>query len=50
MLYFGTLKYRIYKVVVERCVPETSWGMTVVGDVLEDMYVVKVDIYRSHVV
>jgi hypothetical protein len=42
--------YRTYKVVVGRCLPEASWGMTVAGDVLEDMHVAKVDTYRSHVV
>ena len=44
------LEYRTYTVVVERCLPAASWGMTVAGDVLEDMRVVKVDTYRSHVV
>ena len=44
------LTYHTDKLVVERCLPAESWGVTQAMSVSENMHIVKVDIYRSHAV
>jgi hypothetical protein len=50
LLYFGMLAYRTYILVVEHCLTAESRGVALAMNVLEDMYLLEVDVCCSNVV